>query len=135
MNPMNWEYCGLSAKCLVNDSTGLHKFIPNIGISGVTIDFSHVYVFGDDVDGPTSTAIVVGPKAVLGCAHSLGTIYISTDNSDLENEKFIHKYNENYWIQRKVRKNAQIWILEDRIPIKLFNYNIENDWAIFVRSD
>lgn len=46
------------------------------------------------------------------------------------------KYLENYWIQPKFTKNARgECTTDDRIPLELYNFHVENDWALFTRSD
>jgi hypothetical protein len=85
-------------------------------------------VLGDDTAGPHSTAIVVGSKTVIACANSLNPV------RHKEGEPL--RYLENYWIQdRFTRMGDGTITVEKRVPISLYKYNDQNDWAVFSRSD
>jgi hypothetical protein len=46
------------------------------------------------------------------------------------------KYLENYWIQPECTKNARgECTTDDRIPLELYKFHVDNDWALFTRSD
>jgi hypothetical protein len=46
------------------------------------------------------------------------------------------KYLENYWIQPEFTKNARgECTTDDRIPLELYKFHVDNDWALFTRSD
>ena len=105
---------------------------------GETIQTGHIFVFGDDVGdrAPHSTAISIGPRLVLGCAHSLLLV------SDLEaiplgsKNAFIYKkYNEDYYVQPGISRADGKFTDAGRVLITLFKFSIENDWALFVRKD
>ena len=83
-------------------------------------------ILGDEGEGAHSSAIIIGRKTVVGCAHSLGFL-----------EGIVPLvYNENYWIQTSVTKNEQgVYTDNGKIPVKLFKFNVGNDWALFYRSD
>jgi hypothetical protein len=88
---------------------------------------SSIRVLGDDLSGPHSTAIIIGLKTVLACAHSLAL--------EPAGERGL-KYVEDYWIQERVTKSFKgECIEENRVPLKLYKFHAENDWALFQRSD
>jgi hypothetical protein len=98
------------------------------------INTSPVRVLGEDVSGPHSTAIIVGSRTVVACAHSLNTIRDESHRNTKSNTRF--NILEDYWIQPHFTRNIRGEVTEDnRIQIKLFKYNVENDWALFVRAD
>lgn len=93
-----------------------------------------IRVLGDDISGPHSTAIIIGKIAVVGCAHSLllveDTAFRTTKTTKYK------KYLEEYWIQTDVTRNSKGEVTADnRIPIRLYKFNPDNDWALFVRDD
>jgi hypothetical protein len=46
------------------------------------------------------------------------------------------KYLENYWIQPEFTKNARGECTTGaRIPLELYKFHVDNDWALFTRSD
>jgi len=82
----------------------------------------------------------------LGCAHSLGLsecLYSDSPNewSQPKTQKQVKKnklfkYLEDYWIQPSFTKNSKgEFTKENRIPLKLYKYHSENDWALFIRAD
>ena len=81
---------------------------------------------GDDLEGPHSSAIIIGRKTVVGCANSLGFL-----------EGIVPLvYNEDYWIQSSFTINKLgEYTDNNRIPVKLYKFNVGNDWALFYRSD
>eukprot|EP01032_Pedospumella_encystans_P018924 gene18924-21527_t len=95
---------------------------------------SSLRILGDDVSGPHSTAIIVGRKTVLACAHSLDLI---KDDSKRHTKKTTHyQYLEDYWVQSRFTKNKRgECTAEDRVRIKLFKFHETNDWALFTRTD
>ena len=101
------------------------------------ISTDHIFVLGDDSDGysnPHSTAIAVGKKAVLACAHSLALVDDPTKRSTKRKSYFI--YVEDYWIQPRVSMSIDgKWNNNERIPIKLYKFHSDHDWALFVRID
>lgn len=100
----------------------------------VALNTSCVRVLGDDVIGPHSTAIIVGRKTVIGCAHSLGLV-TDPDTSDSRRMKHL-KYVEDYWIQERVTKDLRgECVNENRIALKLYKFHVDNDWALFERCD
>lgn len=98
------------------------------------INASPVRVLGDNVSGPHSTAIIVGGRTVVACAHSLDLLVDDTHRNTKSNTHY--KYLEDYWIQPQFTRNLRGEITEEnRIQIKLFKFNVDNDWALFVRAD
>lgn len=98
------------------------------------INASPVRVLGDNVSGPHSTAIIVGGRTVVACAHSLDLLVDDTHRNTKSNTQY--KYLEDYWIQPQFTRNLRGEITEEnRIQIKLFKFNVDNDWALFVRAD
>lgn len=114
---------------------------------------SHVFVLGEDnldmngvAFGPHSTAVAIGPEAVLACAHSLSYRLDESkfvpkrkskkqDNNN-DNNKQYYRYNEIYWIQRSVTKDKSgNYTDTDRIPVVLYKFHLQNDWALFRRID
>ena len=96
-----------------------------------------IQILGDDKDGAHSTGIIVGQKTVIGCAHSL-TFQENISNIGVKTrgkaKKFI--YLEDYWIQPSLTKNADGRItFVNRVQLKLFKFQVSNDWAIFRRED
>lgn len=71
---------------------------------------------------------------MVACAHSLNLLI---DDSYRNTKSTTHfKYLEDYWIQPQFTKNIRGEVTEDnRIQIKLFKFNVDNDWALFVRAD
>ena len=103
-------------------------------LSDWKINTSPVRVLGDDVSGPHSTAIIIGRKTVVACAHSLDLVVDESGRSTRSNRRF--KYLEDYWIQPHFTKNTRgEWTSDNRIPIKLYKFHAENDWALFTRCD
>jgi hypothetical protein len=50
--------------------------------------------------------------------------------------KIHYKYLEDYWIQEPFAKNIKgEFTTDNRIPLKLFKFNVDNDWALFIRAD
>jgi hypothetical protein len=46
------------------------------------------------------------------------------------------KYLEDYWIQPQFTKNRRgEFTDDDRVQIRLYKFNVDNDWALFVRVD
>jgi hypothetical protein len=98
------------------------------------INASPVRVLGDDVSGPHSTAIIVGSRTVVACAHSLDLLLDDSYRNTKTNTHY--KYLEDYWIQPQFTRNIRGEVTDDnRIQIKLFKFNTDNDWALFVRVD
>jgi hypothetical protein len=88
-------------------------------------------ILGDDVNGSHSSAIIIGRRAVLACAHSLGLLKVGNSRG-----KTSYKYLEDYWIQPSLPNNATgKFTADDRVPLKLFKFHESNDWALFVRTD
>jgi hypothetical protein len=100
-----------------------------------------IRILGDDWTGPHSTAIIVGRRAVLACAHSLDQIIDeinrTTDETKSSTKQTIHwKYLEDYWVQSSITKNRRgECAVEDRVRIKLYKFHEGNDWALFERAD
>jgi hypothetical protein len=91
-------------------------------------------ILGDDEEGPHSTAIIVGRRTVIACAHSLGLLVDKTKKSSRTTSYCV--YQEDYWIQPSFTKNVKGEFTDDnRIPLKLSKFNVDNDWAVFVRAD
>jgi hypothetical protein len=98
------------------------------------VNTSPVRVLGDDISGPHSTAIIVGSRTVVACAHSLDLLIDDSHRNTKSNTHY--KYLEDYWIQPQFTRNIRGEVTDDnRIPIKLFKFNVDNDWALFVRAD
>ena len=104
-----------------------------------------MYVLGDDYpdqdgnsQGPHSTAIALGPKAVLACAHSLAlipTLVLDPNKPSLRGKKGF-KFGENYWIQSTITIDTSgQFTSTNHIPLELFKFSLENDWAVFYRTD
>lgn len=92
------------------------------------VSSSPVRVLGDNIEGPHSTAIIVGSKTILACQHSLSFVSATLRNT--------FNYNEYYWIQPSVSKTSPTTFSHtDRVELILFKYNVENDWAILQRTD
>jgi hypothetical protein len=88
-------------------------------------------ILGDDVDGPHSSAIIIGRKTVLACAHSLGLVIDKKRGG-----KPLYKYIEDYWIQPSFTKDVSgKFTTDNRVPLKLFKFHVSNGWALFVRAD
>lgn len=98
------------------------------------INRSPIRVLGDNITGPHSTAIIVGRKTIVACAHSLDLI---TDENKRNTKAKTHfKYLEDYWIQSQFTLDVTGSVtIEERIPIKLYKFHVDNDWALFVRND
>jgi hypothetical protein len=101
------------------------------------ISTDHIFVVGDDSSGesdPHSTAFVIGKKTVLSCAHSLA---LASDSSKMSTRgKSFFVYVEDYWIQPSVSIGVDgKWNNDERIPVKLYKFHPDNDWALFVRAD
>jgi hypothetical protein len=97
------------------------------------INASPIRVRGDDISGPHSTAIIVGRKTIVACAHSLDLLVDDGRNTKSNTH---YNYLEDYWVQPQFTRNISGEITDDdRIPIKLFKYHVDNDWALFVRAD
>ena len=70
---------------------------------------------------------------MVACAHSLNILIDDSHRNTKSNTHF--KYLEDYWIQPLFTKNIRGEVTEDnRIQIKLFKFNVDNDWALFVRA-
>jgi hypothetical protein len=99
--------------------------------STLSIIRSRHRILGDDIDGPHSSAIIVGRRAVLACAHSLRLLR----SADYETTA-LWTYLEDYWIQPSFTKYARgTYTTDNRVPLKLFKFHEGNDWALFVRAD
>ncbi len=91
----------------------------------------HVFVFGDCDDDcpqgePISTAVAVGPRLILTCAHCLTKVKSGRKLT----------YNEEYWVQPSVKlETSGTWSNTGRILVTLFKYHVENDWALLTRND
>ena len=102
--------------------------------SNLNVNTSPHRVLGDDQDGPHSSAIIIGRRTVLACAHSLGLL---VDKSQKNTKTLTHfKYLEDYWIQPSFTRNVTGELTTDnRIPLKLYKFHVSNDWALLVRAD
>jgi hypothetical protein len=127
----------VSYGCLLRLVCSTALSIPVPALPAAPISTDHIYVLGDDSKGssePHSTAIAVGKKCVLACAHSLALIADASKRST-KSRQFL-MYEDQYWIQ------PTISITQDgncsdfgRIPIRLYKFHPDNDWALFVRDD
>jgi hypothetical protein len=100
----------------------------------VVLNTSPIRILGDDISGPHSTAITVGRKTVLACAHSLELVP-DPDKSDKRRLIFL-KYVEDYWIQERVTKDVKGKCVDENcVALKLYKFHVDNDWALFERSD
>jgi len=98
------------------------------------VNASPIRVLGDNISGPHSTAIIVGSKTIVACAHSLDLLIDDSHRNTKSNTHY--KYLEDYWIQPQFTRNIRGEVTDDnRIPIKLFKFNVDSDWALFVRAD
>ena len=100
------------------------------------VPFGSVRVLGDDIYGPHSTAIIVGRRTVIGCAHSLSLVEDESKHktrSSTEEGATWNKYVEDYWIQRQNEDNETTH--EGSIHLILYKFNMKNDWAVFERAD
>lgn len=98
------------------------------------ITTDHIFVLGDDIEGPHSTAIAIGKRSILGCAHSLSLTEDPVKRSTKRKQYF--SYIEDYWIQPRVAIGSDgSWEKDGRILIKLYKFHPDNDWALFVRAD
>jgi hypothetical protein len=83
------------------------------------------------MDGPHSSAIIIGRRTVLTCAHSLGLLARKKSGG-----KTHYEYLEDYWIQPSLTKDVRGELTtESRVPLKLFKFHVGNDWALLVRAD
>ena len=90
-----------------------------------------IHIFGDDISGPHSTAVIIGRNTVLACAHSL----VLVPDADRKTRSHF-KYLEDYWIQRNITITAdRRYTHEGRIPITLYKFHVDNDWALLNRAD
>jgi hypothetical protein len=102
---------------------------------------SHIYVLGDDYPddlgnptGPHSTAIAVGRKAVLCCAHSLALI-VDPGKRASKTTQYL-QFGEVYWVQPSITIDATgQYTNHGRIAVELFKFSVENDWAVLLRAD
>ena len=91
---------------------------------------SSVRILGDGIE-PHSTAIIVGPRCVISCAHSLNMI------NDPDSKSAANKLiGDDYWIATSVAidKTGKCHP-ENVVLLKLYKFNQWNDWAIFRRCD
>eukprot|EP01040_Poterioochromonas_malhamensis_P017433 gene17433-20031_t len=94
-----------------------------------TVNFRPHVILGDNVDGPHSSAIIIGRRTVLGCAHSLG---LSEDETQrhLRGRKY-YKYLEDYWIQPFFTRNSKgEFTKENRIPLKLYKIARAGEFSV-----
>jgi hypothetical protein len=78
-----------------------------------------LYFIGD-CRGPLSTAVAVGPTAVLTSRQSL----------------YDNEARGNYWIQSRVWKCAdKVHDVDKRIYLHVYAYNPDNEWVLLERSD
>lgn len=112
----------------------LFNFAGVISRSDWSVNTSPHRVLGDEQDGPHSSAIIIGRRTVVACAHSLGLLI---DTSKRKTKMKTHyAYLEDYWIQQSFSKNVRgEFTADNRVPLKLFKFNVDNDWALFVRDD
>lgn len=104
---------------------------------------SSVLVLGDDEAGPHSTAIVVGRRTILACAHSLGFNPVPTGATAAEpSVKRLKtlagplRVLVRYWIQPTVTVHRdRSFSNVGRVLIELYKFHLENDWALFTRTD
>jgi len=105
-----------------------------IGRSDWIVNTSPHRVLGDDQEGPHSSAIIIGRRTVVACAHSLGLLIDPSKKNTKGTTYFT--YLEDYWIQPSFTKNIRGECTADnRVSLKLFKFNLDNDWALFVRAD
>lgn len=81
--------------------------VPAVAPKYEPVSADHMHVLGDDSKGdsePHSTAIAIGKKCVLACAHSLALIEDSSKRSTKTKKFFM--YEENYWIQPAAANTA-----------------------------
>lgn len=109
--------------------------VPQANLTPISTD--HIFVLGDDSSGnsiPHSTAIAIGKRTVLTCAHSL---VLTADPSKRSTRKLSYFcYVEEYWIQSSVSIDSHGNVNHDgRIPLKLYKFNVDNDWALLERAD
>lgn len=95
---------------------------------------SAVRILGDGNE-PHSTAIIVGPRCVISCAHSLRLL--DDPNSKTRSTSTVNKLiGDDYWIASSVARNATgEYHPEKVVLLKLYKFNQWNDWAIFLRCD
>lgn len=119
-----------------SDNTGY------FGGDGV-IDTDHIFILGDDCiskegvkNGPHSTAIAIGPRLVLACAHSLAIDYSKGIGGD-SNGKLKAPICKNYWLISGLEHNNNCRTYEHlpKIAVTLVKYSSGNDWALFTRCD
>lgn len=112
------------------------------------VDTKHVFVLGSDnlgsdgnPEGALATAFAIGATAVLSCSHCLTQRYSSTENvaqtssnsSKLESLRLVKEYHTEYWLLPVV--DSEIDNSADKIKIQLVKHHIDNDWALFKRTD
>ena len=95
---------------------------------------SPVRILGDGNE-PHSTAIIVGPRCVISCAHSLSTL--NDPDSKTRSRSSVNKLiGDDYWIATSVTRNARgEYHTEKLVSLKLYKFHRWNDWAIFLRCD
>jgi hypothetical protein len=98
---------------------------------------SFIRILGDDVTGPHSTATIIGPKLLIGCAHSLDRTPVTTTGK--RSSRGVVKctqYLESYWVQiRGTKTKDREFTDQGRVPVKLLKSHEEKDWALFWRDD
>jgi hypothetical protein len=100
-----------------------------------------VYVLGDDYPnedghptGPHSSAIALGPKAVLCCAHSLALIPDPSKRTTKATQYL--QFGDAYWLQSSITIDASGQLTKQgRIGVELYKFSLENDWAVLLRVD
>lgn len=101
------------------------------------ISTDHIFILGDDSTGnsiPNSTAIAIGKRTVLTCAHSLVVVEDPSKRST-RNLSYL-SYVEDYWIQSNVYIDSHGNVNNDgRISLKLYKFHADNDWALLERAD
>lgn len=95
----------------------------------ILVNLSPVRIFGDG-NRPSSTALIIGRRAVLTCEHSLKVSKQLNEEATAVNES----YEMDYWIQEKTKLGPRGGYSPDgRINVRLYKCNQENDWALLYR--
>lgn len=93
-----------------------------------------VRILGDG-NSPHSTAIIVGPRCVIACAHSLNKLDNPAYKPRSKKAKTHKLVGEDYWIVKSISRNTkgEFTSADPKIHLKLFKFHQWNDWAVFER--
>lgn len=138
---VHWRLLVCSVRFLLLFDSVVHCLGVGCMFYVTAVPTTHVYVLGDDYPddnghptGPHSTAIALGPKAVLCCAHSLALIPDSSKRTTKTTQYM--QFGESYWLQPSITIDASgQFTKQERIGVELYKFSLENDWAVLLRVD